>query len=196
VFGGKITTFRRLAEHALDRLAPFFPDAGPAWTRAAVLPGGDLPDGDAARFAAGLARAHPWLPAALARRLAGSYGTEARVLLGDAARLEDLGVGFGGGLTAREVDFLVEREWALEPDDILWRRTKLGLAIDDAGIARLRLYLAAKTAAHVTAIPPSPTLPLKGEGVTLCRVKDPAPSPLEGEGWDEGSHQRDGLSIA
>ena len=147
VFGGKITTFRRLAEHALDKLTPFFSAAGPAWTRTAILPGGDLPDGDATRFATGLAQSYPFLPAGLARRLAGSYGTEAHAILGDAARLEDLGVAFGGGLTAREVDFLVDCEWAREPDDILWRRTKLGLAIDDAGVERLRCYLAARTAA-------------------------------------------------
>jgi glycerol-3-phosphate dehydrogenase len=147
VFGGKITTFRRLAEHALDKLRPFFSAAGPAWTRTAILPGGDLPDGDAARFAVGLAQSYPFLPAALARRLAGSYGTEARTILGDAARLEDLGVAFGGGLTAREVDFLVDCEWAREPADILWRRTKLGLAIDDDGVERLRCYLAARTVA-------------------------------------------------
>ncbi|MEJ0071582.1 MAG: glycerol-3-phosphate dehydrogenase [Pseudomonadota bacterium] len=151
VFGGKITTFRRLAEHALDKLARFFPAAGPAWTRDAVLPGGDLPDGDVARYATALTQSRPWLPAALAHRLAGSYGTAAAALLGDAARHEDLGLEFGGGLTAREVDWLVAEEWALEPDDILWRRTKLGLAIEPAGAERLRAYLAAKTAATAPA---------------------------------------------
>ena len=147
VFGGKITTFRRLAEQALDRLAPFFPDAGPAWTRGAVLPGGTLPPGGVAALAAHLGAAHPWLPAALASRLAGSYGSDAAAILRGAARLEDLGADFGGGLTAREVDWLVAEEWAREPTDILWRRTKLGLAIDAAGAERLRAHLAAPAAA-------------------------------------------------
>jgi glycerol-3-phosphate dehydrogenase len=145
VFGGKITTFRRLAEQALDRLAPCFPSARPAWTRTALLPGGELGAGGVAALTARLVAAHPGLPASLIDRLARSYGSDAPAILGAAQRIEDLGPCFGGGLTAREVDWLVEREWAREATDILWRRTKLGLAIDAAGAERLRDYLAAKT---------------------------------------------------
>ena len=144
VFGGKITTFRRLAEHALDKLKPYFSKAGPAWTRDAVLPGADLPGGSLEHFTARLGERYPWLAVDLKRRLARSYGTDALDILGNAARPADLGLEFGGGLTAREVDWLIAREWAREIDDILWRRTKLGLAIDAAGTERLRGYLAAK----------------------------------------------------
>jgi glycerol-3-phosphate dehydrogenase len=151
VFGGKLTTFRRLAEHALERLQRFFPDSGPAWTHDAVLPGGDLPNGDVEQLTIELVQSRSWLPPGLARRLAHSYGSVAYAILGDATRLEDLGLAFGGGLTAREVDWLVAEEWALEPDDILWRRTKLGLTIDQTGIERLRSYLATKLG--TTAIP-------------------------------------------
>jgi glycerol-3-phosphate dehydrogenase len=144
VFGGKITTFRRLAEHALDKLKPHFPKAGPAWTRDAVLPGADLPGGSLEHFTARLGERHPWLPVDLKRRLARSYGTDALDILGNATRLQDLGLEFGGGLTAREVDWLIGREWARDVDDVLWRRSKLGLTIDAAGTERLRGYLAAK----------------------------------------------------
>jgi glycerol-3-phosphate dehydrogenase len=153
VFGGKITTFRRLAEQALDKLAARFPAAGPAWTRAAVLPGGDLPGGGPAALVTALRERHPWLPPELARRLALSYGTDAWRLIGGASRLADLGLEFGAGLSAREVDWLIAEEWARTVDDVLWRRTKLGLAIDAAGTERLRGYLAAKAAPPAAALP-------------------------------------------
>ncbi|MBI3516581.1 MAG: glycerol-3-phosphate dehydrogenase [Proteobacteria bacterium] len=152
VFGGKITTFRRLAEHALDKLKPSFPTASPAWTRGAVLPGGDLPGGSLEHFIVRLRERHGWLPVELARRLARSYGTDALEILGGATRPQDLGLEFGAGLTAREVDWLVAHEWARTVDDVLWRRTKLGLTIDAAGAERLRGYLAAKLPASVAAL--------------------------------------------
>ncbi|MBV8169539.1 MAG: glycerol-3-phosphate dehydrogenase, partial [Alphaproteobacteria bacterium] len=142
VFGGKITTFRRLAEHALDKLQRFFPYARPAWTARAVLPGGDLP----ADFAATLPARHPGLPADLVERLARSYGSDALEIIGEARVPEDLGIQFGAGLTQREVDWLVAHEWAREAEDILWRRSKLGLAISDNGVQHLRGYLVTKLA--------------------------------------------------
>ncbi len=151
VFGGKITTFRRLAEQALDKLKARFPNAGPAWTRDAVLPGADLPGGSLEHFIARLGERYPWLPVELKRRLARSYGTDALEILGAADRMPDLGLEFGAGLTAREVDWLVAQEWAREVDDVLWRRSKLGLAIDAGGIERLRGYLAAKVGAPAAA---------------------------------------------
>jgi glycerol-3-phosphate dehydrogenase len=129
VFGGKITTYRRLAEHALAKLQPFLPSLGGSWTAGAPLPGGDIPDGDFAAFHAGLRRQRPWLPPALARRLARAYGSRVEDLLGGATRLQDLGrdLGPGLGLTEREVEYLVQEEWARTAEDILWRRSKLGL---------------------------------------------------------------------
>lgn len=125
VFGGKITTYRKLAEAAVDSLMPFFPTAGPAWTRHARLPGGDFSDhtqlGDA------LARQFPWLPERLRRRWVRTYGTLSLQLLEDCDALTDLGEHFGMGLHAREVEYLVSQEWARTVEDILWRRTKLGL---------------------------------------------------------------------
>ena len=142
VFGGKITTYRRLAESALARLAPYFPAMGPAWTAGASLPGGDFPWDGAAALAGTLREARPWLPATLAARLVRHYGTRAAALLGDAASLADLGQDFGGGLTAREVDWQMRHEWAREPADVLWRRTKMGLRVTPEGAAALADHMA------------------------------------------------------
>ena len=145
VFGGKITTYRRLAEHALEKLA--LPGLKPAWTGSAPLPGGDVPGGDFEAFLERFRAAYPFLPDALALRLARAYGTRAERLLGNARTLADLGESFDGGLTAREVDYLVAEEWARSPDDILWRRTKLGLRTGREGVARLARHLAGRTIA-------------------------------------------------
>lgn len=127
VFGGKITTFRKLAEHALDRLAKTFPAMGRAWTADATLPGGDLPGADFPAFLAGLRADYPWLPADLAEHYAHLYGTRARDLLGQARGLPDLGPHLGALLYGREVAFLRATEWAVTPEDVLTRRTKHGL---------------------------------------------------------------------
>ena len=142
VFGGKITTYRRLADRALGELARFLPDAGAAWTAGAPLPGGDMADFDA--FADALIRARPGLPPALLRRLARAYGTRVERLLGGAATLGDLGEDFGGGLTAREVDYLREAEWARTAEDVLFRRSKLGLHGPAGTAERVASYLDAK----------------------------------------------------
>jgi len=151
VFGGKITTYRRLADHALDRLAAFFPNAGPSWTRGAVLPGGDLPDLDRAAFTQALCDDYPFLPDVLAFRLTRSYGTRARAILGEAQALNDLGEDFGEGLHAAEVDYLVAHEWARTAQDILYRRSKLGLRLAPGGVERLETYLQRHAAAGVAA---------------------------------------------
>ena len=127
VFGGKITTFRKLAEHALDRLNKFFPQMGKAWTATATLPGGDLPNADFPAFLKTLRSEYPFLPADLAEHYAHLYGTRARQLLGTATALEQLGRHYGGLLYEREVAFLRETEWAMTPADVLTRRTKHGL---------------------------------------------------------------------
>ncbi|WP_428334097.1 glycerol-3-phosphate dehydrogenase [Novosphingobium sp.] len=129
VFGGKITTFRKLAEHALEKLGPHFPMAGPAWTAGAVLPGGDLPGGDFDAYVAELANERPGLPRPLLRRLARAYGTRTEHVLAGARTIEDLGRDFGGGLTEAELTYLARNEWAVTAQDVLWRRSKMGLHV-------------------------------------------------------------------
>ena len=124
VFGGKITTYRRLAETALGRLDRWFPAMAPGWTATAPLPGGDLPAGGMKAFIERLAGRHPWLPPALVRRFAGSYGTRTEALLGDASGMAELGADLGAGLHERELDFLTRTEWAETTEDVLWRRTR------------------------------------------------------------------------
>jgi glycerol-3-phosphate dehydrogenase len=147
IFGGKITTYRKLAEHALEKLHPFldFP-AGP-WTETAALPGGDLPGADFERFLAGLQAARPWLPADLARRYARAYGTRVEHFLAGARRLGDLGKHLGDGLYEAEVEYLVHSEWAGCAADILWRRSKLGLHVAQQTEARLTEWLERRRAA-------------------------------------------------
>ena len=143
VFGGKITTYRKLAEHALEKLVPFYPGATGDWTAGADLPGGDIPGDDFERFAAELAAAHPALPAALIARLARAYGTRATVILGNAQTMADLGTDFGGGLTRAEVDYLAGQEWARSAEDVLYRRSKLGLHVPPGTAKAVEAYLAA-----------------------------------------------------
>lgn len=143
VFGGKITTYRRLAENALARLAPFFSEAGPDWTARVPLPGGDFAHDGVAALIERVAKAYPFLAPAHAARLVRTYGTETFDLLNGAMRAEDLGTDFGATLTAAEVNWLVTREYARKADDILWRRTRLGLHMDEGQIAALDTFMAA-----------------------------------------------------
>jgi glycerol-3-phosphate dehydrogenase len=149
IIGGKITTYRRVAEAALRLIVPALPGrAGPAWTRGAILPGGDLGTGGREGLARELA-AVPGLSATTAERLARTYGTRARAMLADAAQAQDLGRHFGAGLYEREVRYLIRHEWAGTADDILWRRTKLGLRLtreERAGLEEwLRLHTSVDT---------------------------------------------------
>jgi glycerol-3-phosphate dehydrogenase len=142
VYGGKITTYRRLAEQALDRLAHLF-EAGPAWTRDSHLPGGEFPWDGIERLVAETRRARPFLSEAHARRLVRAYGTRVDRVLGPARSLEDLGPWLGADLTGAEVRYLMEREWAQTEDDVLWRRTKLGLRFSPDERERLAKFMAA-----------------------------------------------------
>lgn len=151
IFGGKITTFRKLAEHALDELKAYFPAMKPAWTEKAKLPGGDMPDADFERFFAGVRARWPFLPERMALRLARAYGTRLEEIIGSARSLADLGEDFGAGLTAAEVDYLVRREWARSAEDILWRRSKLGLHVPADAAHRIDAHIARKTMASVAA---------------------------------------------
>ena len=127
IYGGKITTYRRLSEHALEKLAPWIAGARAAWTGSAALPGGDLPGGDFIAFLANVRQRYPFLPARTALRLSRAYGTRIERIMGGARSLADLGRDLGAGLSEREVDYLIAEEFALDPSDILWRRSKLGL---------------------------------------------------------------------
>ena len=144
VFGGKITTYRHLADSALDRLSAYLPImAGKGWTADAALPGGDFSVNDVAALTDALAAEYPFLGRNLIRRLVRSYGTRTRIWLGGARSVVDLGSHFGHGLYQAEVDYLVADEWARSADDILWRRSKLGLRFSDTDCAVLDDYVQA-----------------------------------------------------
>ncbi|MGE0223148.1 MAG: glycerol-3-phosphate dehydrogenase [Acetobacteraceae bacterium] len=141
VFGGKLTTYRRLAEAAMARLAGVFPGMDPAWTAHTPLPGGDFPWDGGGTVRQDLMRRYPFLAGGLAARLVRAYGTRAADMLGDAASQADLGETFGAELTAREVDWLVRTEWAGTAEDIIWRRGKFGLRMGAEQVGRLQAYL-------------------------------------------------------
>ncbi|GAC1615867.1 MAG: glycerol-3-phosphate dehydrogenase [Bradyrhizobium sp.] len=163
IYGGKITTYRRLAEEALERLSPYLrsatlrdgttprEDVTPreddkarqGWTATAPLPGGDLDVSAIAALAAELQRNYPFLIPAQASRLAHAYGTRAVKLLGKAKSLADLGQSFGATLTEREVRYLMSSEWACTAEDVVWRRSKLGLRLSPAEIATLDDWMTA-----------------------------------------------------
>jgi glycerol-3-phosphate dehydrogenase len=141
VYGGKITTYRRLAEEALDRLAPRLGTRARPWTAHAHLPGGDLPGGSFAVFLRTIERRYPWLPATLRIRYAHAYGTRIDRLLEGAQSLADLGSAVLPELHEREIDYLRRVEWARTAEDILWRRSKLGLHAGPDAAARLADWL-------------------------------------------------------
>jgi len=142
VFGGKITTYRRLAESALTKLQPFFPRARPAWTARVALPGGDFPHDGVAALIRRLQGQHPFLSDYWAGRLVRAYGTEALEILGGATTAAALGRDFGATLTEAEVRWLVAREFAVTAADVVWRRTKLGLRLTADQIAQLDRFMA------------------------------------------------------
>jgi glycerol-3-phosphate dehydrogenase len=141
VLGGKITTFRRLAEETLDLLAPSVGRTRSTWTAAAPLPGGDIANADFDSFLTDLRHRYTWLPATLLRRYAHAYGTRIHRLLDAVSNLSGLGEDYGDGVFAVEIDYLVKREWARTPEDILWRRSKLGLHVAAETVQRLSAVL-------------------------------------------------------
>jgi len=141
VFGGKITTYRRLAEQALAQLSGAFPEMRAPWTRAATLPGGDIPVTSFDSWAENVSRRYPFLDRQVVRRLCRAYGTRVDVLLSGISAASDLGTDFGKGLTEREVDYLKANEWAETAEDILWRRSKLGLHLDAAQQEAVAAYV-------------------------------------------------------
>jgi glycerol-3-phosphate dehydrogenase len=155
VFGGTLTTHRRLAEQVVDRMGKFRAVA-PAWTAEAVLPGGGFPRGGEGDIVRALRAGYPFLPPSLAERLVRAYGTRASAVLTGARNAADLGVGFGADLTPAEVDYLRHEEWATNAEDILWRRSKLGLGLTEDEAAGLEATMAVRTPARAPAQSPLP----------------------------------------
>ena len=144
VFGGKITTYRRLAESAMEKIVPFFEGTPSKWTAGVALPGGDFPVDGVPVLIARLVERYPFLTHAWARRLIRAYGTDAVEVLGDAEEKGDLGEHFGATLTEREAAYLMDTEYARRAEDIVWRRSKLSLRMDEAQIARLDDWMRAR----------------------------------------------------
>ncbi|KAA3450072.1 glycerol-3-phosphate dehydrogenase [Mesorhizobium sp. SARCC-RB16n] len=150
-FGGKITTYRRLSESMLEKIEGFLGKRGKPWTSDAPLPGGDFPATGFDAQVAKLKSAYPFLDQRLARRLTRLYGTRAQVLLGLAKSIADLGRNFGGDLHEAEVRYLVENEWAVTAEDVLWRRTKRGLHLGREQAAALDEFMRGISRRHVAA---------------------------------------------
>ena len=132
VFGGKITTFRELAERGMHKLDEIFPKMGKDWTHKAPLPGGDMKNADYEAFRDKMKANYPWMPPSLRRHFGRVHGTRIARIVGDATSLEGLGRHFGGNLYEAEVRYLVENEWAMTAEDIIWRRTKHRLHMTEA----------------------------------------------------------------
>jgi glycerol-3-phosphate dehydrogenase len=147
IFGGKITTYRKLAESMLELIEARLGRKAARWTHRAALPGGDFPAGGFDDQVARLKADYAFLEPKQARRYVRQYGTRAWRLLGGAKAAEDLGQDFGYGLYALEVDYLMAQEWAMEAADVIWRRTKRGLRLTPEQVAQLDAYMAGKRAA-------------------------------------------------
>ncbi|MCK0164556.1 glycerol-3-phosphate dehydrogenase [Marinobacter sp. S6332] len=158
VFGGKITTYRKLAEAATNKLCHFFPEAGGYWTKTAILPGGDFDNQD--NLTAALQQEFPWLPEAVLSRYVRTYGTTSRDILQGCTSIADLGELFAGTLYEKEVQHLVENEWAMTSEDILWRRTKQGLYASASDVDALDTYLGSKVIATTQSVPEVSESPL------------------------------------
>ncbi|MXY32826.1 MAG: glycerol-3-phosphate dehydrogenase [Boseongicola sp. SB0676_bin_33] len=141
VHGGKITTYRKLAEAALAMIAPLLGSPARGWTAGVPLPGGDLPVDGTDDLVAELLAEHPFLSRGWARRLARTYGTESRRMLSGVRTLDDMGQDFGESVTALELDWVIANEWVMTAEDYLWRRTKLGLRVDKKGVERIEAHI-------------------------------------------------------
>lgn len=147
-FGGKLTTYRKLSEHALEKIAPFFPDMKPAWTATAPLPGGDLGGKAFSDWFTAFETAYSFLPSQLLRHLSICYGANAYELLGGVKSVEDLGHHFGASFYEREANWLIEREWAQTAEDILWRRTKHGLFLSTDQKSHFEIWMKDRQKTH------------------------------------------------
>lgn len=151
IYGGKITTYRRLAEHALEKLQAWFPGLKPDWTGKLPLPGGDFAGGTST-YAALLAARYPGLPIDYLHALVARHGSNTEAILGERRTPADLGGCFGDMLYACEVDYFIDHEWARTADDILWRRTKAGLVLDDNDQDALARYIAERAASSLSKV--------------------------------------------
>lgn len=151
VFGGKITTFRKLAEHAMQKLAPWFPKMEGDWTREATLPGGEIDSADFDTFLQKIKTHYPWLPQPLRKHYARLYGARLSRLIGNAQSLTALGKHFGGLLYEAEARYLVENEWAQSAEDILWRRTKHRLHLSETQQQAFETWFASEFTAPLPA---------------------------------------------
>ena len=151
IFGGKITTYRKLAEAAMAEIAPRLENRHGPWTAGAPLPGGDFAVAEVARLIADLRRQYPFLDAAWARRLVRAYGTDAFEILGSASSMDQLGENFGATITAAELDWVMAHEWVATSDDFLWRRSKLGLVVTDSEAAAIDDYVRGRASPASTA---------------------------------------------
>jgi glycerol-3-phosphate dehydrogenase len=148
--GGKITTYRQLAEQAVDRLVPLLRPPRPrAWTARVPLPGGNIKNNDLEPLKREVRASHPWLEAQIIERLVHSYGTRVWLILREIPDKNGLGADFGAGLFQAEIDYLIAEEWAKTGEDVLWRRTKLGLHLSPARRARVETHMAARCARGV-----------------------------------------------
>ena len=150
VFGGKITTYRKLAEAALHKLVPHYPQAGPAWTAGVALPGGDFPVDGVAALTEKLRAQYRFLTPDWALRLVRAYGTDAFTLLGEARTKHDLGRDYGATLTDAEIGWLISHEYACSADDILWRRSKLGLRLDADAVVAIKAAVASNRVSEIS----------------------------------------------
>lgn len=141
IFGGKITTHRKLAESAMAEIAPFFPKMSGSWTADSALPGGDFAVDEFEELVAEMEAQFAFLPTGVARRLVRAYGTDARRILAGSKSAEDLGDDFGAGIYAAELDWAVKHEWVASAEDFIWRRTRLGLRLNAEQIARIDQYV-------------------------------------------------------
>ena len=144
VFGGKITTFRELAEHGLQKLSGIFPKMGGDWTEGATLPGGDMENADYDLFREKMRADYPWMPRDLRRHYGRLYGTRIAMIVGDATSTAGLGRHFGGNLYEAELRYLMAHEWARTPEDALWRRTKHQLDLSEVDRQAVRDWFAAQ----------------------------------------------------
>ncbi|NQW09197.1 MAG: glycerol-3-phosphate dehydrogenase [Alphaproteobacteria bacterium] len=142
IFGGKLTTYRKLAEAVLEKIEARLGTRGPRWTHTGALPGGDFPVDGVEALMADIRSAYPFLEEALIERLTRLYGTRSRDVLGEATSLADLGRCFGADLYVVEIRYLMTQEWAIEAVDVLWRRTKLGLRLSEAEVRALEEFMA------------------------------------------------------
>ncbi|MEM9794268.1 MAG: glycerol-3-phosphate dehydrogenase, partial [Pseudomonadota bacterium] len=151
VFGGKITTYRRLAESALEKLSPYYPEISATWTSRAPMPGGDFPVDGVQDLVVQLKAVFPFVTDAWALRLVRAYGTEATEVLDGALAIEDIGQDFGATLCEAEVRWLMDHEFARTAADVVWRRSKLGLRMSETQIAELDTWMTARRLATAAA---------------------------------------------